>query len=116
MKGKFNCLPSPIKGVTLLITNGMEIKEQINSPDFSMKDLLAKSEFDLPKVGQVLTGEIIGISKNSVLIDLGALGTGIIYPGNFMTIPICKKPSRRASRSRQSYWTLKTRRVIASFR
>jgi len=91
MKGKFNCLPSPIKGVTLLITNGMEIKEQINSPDFSMKDLLAKSEFDLPKVGQVLTGEIIGISKNSVLIDLGALGTGIIYPGEFYDNPNLQK-------------------------
>ncbi len=84
-------MPSPIKGVTLLITNGMEIKEQINSPDFSMKDLLAKSEFDLPKVGQVLTGEIIGISKNSVLIDLGALGTGIIYPGEFYDNPNLQK-------------------------
>ncbi len=56
-----------------------------------MKDLLAKSEFDLPKVGQVLTGDIIGISKNSVLIDLGALGTGIVYPGEFYDNPNLQK-------------------------
>jgi small subunit ribosomal protein S1 len=69
----------------------MEIRDQIQLPDFSMKDLLAKSEFDLPKVGQVLTGEIIGISKNSVLIDLGALGTGIVYPGEFYDNPNLQK-------------------------
>ena len=56
-----------------------------------MKDLLAKSEFDLPKVGQVLTGEIISTSKNSVLIDLGALGTGIVYPGEFYDNPNLQK-------------------------
>ena len=56
-----------------------------------MKDLLAKSEFDLPKVGQVLTGDIISISKNSVLVDLGALGTGIVYPGEFYDNPNLQK-------------------------
>ncbi len=56
-----------------------------------MKDLLAKSEFDLPKVGQVLTGNIISISKNSVLVDLGALGTGIVYPGEFYDNPNLQK-------------------------
>ncbi len=69
----------------------MEISAQISGDGFSMKDLLAKSEFDLPKVGQVLTGEIISISKNSVLIDLGALGTGIVYPGEFYDNPNLQK-------------------------
>lgn len=69
----------------------MEIRNQIDLPEFSMKDLLAKSEFDLPKVGQVLTGEIISISKNSVLVDLGALGTGIVYPGEFYDNPNLQK-------------------------
>ncbi|MDP2933143.1 MAG: S1 RNA-binding domain-containing protein [bacterium] len=69
----------------------MEIRDQIQLPDFSMKDLLAKSEFDLPKVGQVLTGDIISISKNSVLVDLGALGTGIVYPGEFYDNPNLQK-------------------------
>jgi len=49
----------------------------------SMKDLLAKTAFDLPKPGQVVDGEIISVSKNSVLVDLGSLGTGIVYPGEF---------------------------------
>ncbi len=69
----------------------MEIRDQVNLPDFSMKDLLAKSEFDLPKVGQVLAGNIISISKNSVLVDLGALGTGIVYPGEFYDNPNLQK-------------------------
>ncbi len=56
-----------------------------------MKDLLAKSEFDLPKVGRVLSGSIISISKNSVLVDLGALGTGIVYPGEFYDNPNLQK-------------------------
>ena len=57
----------------------MEISSQINGDGFSMKDLLAKSGFDLPKIGDVITGDIISISKNAVMIDLGSLGTGIVY-------------------------------------
>ncbi len=49
----------------------------------SMKDLLNKAGFDLPRVGQTLEGEVINASKNAVLIDLGGLGTGIVYPGEF---------------------------------
>lgn len=60
--------------------------ENLSATDNSlvtMKDLLAKVSFDLPKIGQIIEGEIIGVSKNSVLIDLGSLGTGIVYPGEF---------------------------------
>jgi small subunit ribosomal protein S1 len=77
----------------------MEIKAQVNLPDFSMKELLAKSEFDLPKVGQVLTGEIIGVSKNSVLVDLGALGTGIVYPGEFYDNPNLQKALKQGQQA-----------------
>lgn len=49
----------------------------------SMKDLLGTVEFNLPKIGDILEGEIINVSKNSILIDLGTLGTGIVYPGEF---------------------------------
>lgn len=56
-----------------------------------MKDLLAKSGFDLPKVGQVVTGEIISVGKNAVMVDLGSLGTGIIYPGEFYDRPDVQK-------------------------
>lgn len=68
----------------------MEIGTQINN-GFSMKDLLAKAEFDLPKAGSVLTGEVISISKNAVLIDLGSLGTGIVYPAEFYDNPNLQK-------------------------
>lgn len=48
-----------------------------------MKELLTREEFTLPKVGQILQGKIIGISKSNVLIDLGSVGIGIVYPGEF---------------------------------
>ena len=69
----------------------MEISTQINESGFSMKDLLAKSGFDLPKIGDVITGDIISISKNAVMIDLGSLGTGIVYPGEFYDNPNVQK-------------------------
>lgn len=66
----------------------------------SMKDLLNKVEFDLPRVGQTLEGEIISVSKNAVLIDLGGLGTGIVYPGEFYDNAVLQKslkPGQRMS-------------------
>lgn len=56
---------------------------QTTTPDTTMKDLLGASDFSLPKLHDILEGEIISISKNSVLVDLGKLGTGIVYPGEF---------------------------------
>jgi small subunit ribosomal protein S1 len=52
-----------------------------------MKDLLSKEEFNLPKVGQILSGVIISVSKGSVLIDLGPIGIGVVYPGEFFDSP-----------------------------
>ncbi len=69
----------------------MEIGSQIGESGFSMKDLLAKSGFDLPKIGEVMTGEIISVSKNAVMVDLGSLGTGIVYPGEFYDNPSLQK-------------------------
>jgi small subunit ribosomal protein S1 len=53
----------------------------------SMKELLTKEEFQLPRVGEILTGKIISVSKSSVLIDLGSAGIGIVYPGQFFDNP-----------------------------
>lgn len=53
----------------------------------SMKDILAQYELGLPKKGDVLTGEAISISKNNILVNLGTLGTGIIYPSEFYDNP-----------------------------
>lgn len=75
----------------MLSSKIMEIGTQINGNGFSMKDLLAKSGFDLPKIGQVVSGEIISVSKNAVMVDLGSLGTGIVYPGEFYDRPDMQK-------------------------
>ncbi len=53
----------------------------------SMKDLLVRDEFQLPKAGQILTGIIISVSKGSILVDLGSTGIGIVYPGQFYDSP-----------------------------
>lgn len=57
------------------------------SPIKSMKELLAKEEFYLPKPGTILQGQIINVSKNNVIVDLGPAGTGIVYPGEFYDNP-----------------------------
>jgi len=61
------------------------------SHSLSMKDLLTQHGFNLPKVGDIMSGEIISIGKNAVMIDLGPLGTGIIYPGEFYDKPALQK-------------------------
>ena len=53
----------------------------------TMKELLAKEEFYLPKTGTILQGQIISISKNNIVIDLGLAGIGIVYPGEFYDNP-----------------------------
>ena len=53
----------------------------------TMKDLLAKEEFYLPKPGTILQGQIISVSKSNVIVDLGTAGIGIVYPGEFYDNP-----------------------------
>lgn len=52
-----------------------------------MRELLIKEEFQLPRIGQILTGRIISVSKSAVMIDLGVAGIGIVYPGQFYDNP-----------------------------
>lgn len=49
----------------------------------SMKDLLEKEDFRLPQLGEVIKGVILSISRSAIFIDLGSLGTGIVYPSEF---------------------------------
>ena len=65
-----------------LITKDDSVSEQLSQVK-SMKDILMSGEIILPKIGDITSGEIISISKNYILIDLGALGTGIVYPKEF---------------------------------
>ena len=53
----------------------------------SMKELLAKEEFYLPKPGTILQGQIISASKSNMIIDLGPAGIGMVYPGEFYDNP-----------------------------
>jgi small subunit ribosomal protein S1 len=53
----------------------------------SMKDLLTQDTFDLPKAGQIVQGEVISVSKSNVIIDLGPIGIGMVYPGQFYDNP-----------------------------
>ena len=45
-----------------------------------MKDLLEKNHFSkIVKIGEIIEGKIVGKGKSSVFLDLGPIGTGIIY-------------------------------------
>ncbi|MBI2676679.1 MAG: S1 RNA-binding domain-containing protein [Candidatus Yanofskybacteria bacterium] len=61
----------------------------------SMKDILVRYETGLPKRGDVLTGEIISSSKGGIMIDLGSLGTGVIYPSEFYDNPSLHKSLKK---------------------
>lgn len=66
--------------------NNTSISPTEPTPSFelnSMKDILAQYELALPKQGDVVTGEVISVSKSGILVNLGTLGTGIIYPSEF---------------------------------
>ncbi|PIR42089.1 MAG: 30S ribosomal protein S1 [Candidatus Yanofskybacteria bacterium CG10_big_fil_rev_8_21_14_0_10_37_15] len=57
------------------------------STGLTMKELLSKEEFFLPKPGTILSGEVVNISKAIVFIDLGSIGMGVVYPGEFYDNP-----------------------------
>src|SRR3989344_7832353 len=70
----------------------------LNSQIKSMKDLLMQEGFDLPKIGQILQGEIINVSKSNAVIDLGPVGIGIVYPGQFYDNPERMKALKKGDR------------------
>ena len=43
-----------------------------------MGQLLSQNPIIIPKVGDVLEGRVLDIASNQLLLDLGALGTGIV--------------------------------------
>jgi len=42
-----------------------------------------ESQLNIPKIGEIIQGKVVGKGKASVYLDLGALGTGIIYGKEF---------------------------------
>ena len=65
--------PKKAKKPTLKTTK--TAKEDEVSP---MEALLEKNPVKIPQVGDVLEGTVIEITSNSLLLDLGSLGTGIV--------------------------------------
>ncbi len=53
-----------------------EIKNAVSVSQ--MEDLLSKHLIEIPSVGDVVHGVVMNVSSNYALIDLGALGTGIV--------------------------------------
>ncbi len=52
-----------------------------------MKDLLEKEDFiKPPQIGKIVEGKLIGKARSAVFLDLGALGTGIIYGKEFLGV------------------------------
>lgn len=43
-----------------------------------MESLLEKNPVKIPQIGDVLEGTVIDITSNSLLLDLGAIGTGVV--------------------------------------
>jgi len=39
-----------------------------------------------PKVGEIVEGQVVGIGRSSIYVDLGAFGTGIIYGREFLAM------------------------------
>lgn len=48
-----------------------------------MKELMEKNNLMAPKAGEIAEGKIIGKGRSAVFLDLGAVGTGIIYGREF---------------------------------
>ncbi|PIV43067.1 MAG: 30S ribosomal protein S1 [Candidatus Nealsonbacteria bacterium CG02_land_8_20_14_3_00_40_11] len=52
-----------------------------------MKDLLEKEDsIKPPQIGKIVEGKLIGKARSAVFLDLGALGTGIIYGKEFLGV------------------------------
>lgn len=52
--------------------------EEENKKSSHMAVLLEKNPIKIPQIGDVLEGKVIEITSSSLLLDLGALGTGIV--------------------------------------
>lgn len=58
--------------------NVSSTKQQNDSSQQSFKNLLDTYSAKLPKVGDVITGKVVSITKNEVQIDIDGIATGIV--------------------------------------
>ena len=62
-----------------MTTNFMVTKTEAETNSSNpMAELLQRSGADVPKVGDVIKGKVVSISRNEVVVDLGSFGTGIV--------------------------------------
>lgn len=54
-------------------------QEKIDQEVSPMEELLTKSTLSIPQVGDILEGVVIDKSSSNMLLDLGSIGTGIVY-------------------------------------
>ena len=58
----------------------MHIQEKENQEEISpMEGLIAGSNLFIPTVGDILEGTVLEKTSNSMLLDLGLIGTGVVY-------------------------------------
>jgi small subunit ribosomal protein S1 len=55
-----------------------EVSYVVADDDVTMETLLEEHPLDIPQPGDILEGKVIEITTSSILIDMGALGTGIV--------------------------------------
>ena len=73
--------------MTNQLDNSINVANTSGAEVVSMKEILAQYEPLFPRLGEVLSGTVISATHNSILVDLGTLGTGIIYPSEFYDNP-----------------------------
>jgi len=55
-----------------------KVKKKTTGPAVDMEEILKKTEINIPKVGDLISGKIAAVSNSAIYVDLDALGTGII--------------------------------------
>lgn len=53
-------------------------KAPVGKKAVDMEEMLRNSEFNVPKIGDLIKGNIVAVSNSAIYVDLGVLGTGII--------------------------------------
>lgn len=54
------------------------VKKKSTGPVVDMEEVLKRTEVNMPKVGDLISGTIAAVSNSAIYVDLDALGTGII--------------------------------------
>src|SRR3989344_5346342 len=69
------------------LDNSINVANTSGAEVGSMKETLAQYEPLFPRFGGVLSGTVISATHNSILVDLGTLGAGIVSPSEFYDNP-----------------------------